>query len=119
MRISDWSSDVCSSDLHFDAFKIVEIGHALRRTGDINAVDIDADRGVVRNGRLQVALAAHRHIGEAGRRRRTRGDDQAGSGPLKTGHVPDLSDLERPCVKAWYGTWRRLTLFSCLNGSAH
>src|SRR3546814_51248 len=26
---------------HFDAFKIVEIGHALRRTGDINAVDIE------------------------------------------------------------------------------
>src|SRR3546814_2430609 len=101
MRISDWSSDVCSSDLddarvairiiayfamrddfkvlggisrqdvqgaagrvaaeqralrtteHFDAFKIVEIGHALRRTGDINAVDIDADRSEEHTSELQ------------------------------------------------------------------
>src|SRR3546814_18058623 len=35
MRISDWSSDVCSSDLHADA-----------QRGDLGVVDVDARRAV-------------------------------------------------------------------------
>src|SRR3546814_19586764 len=44
MRISDWSSDVCSSDLHFDAIDIVKLEVRLRRSlGDGRFVDIDPD----------------------------------------------------------------------------
>src|SRR3546814_9220055 len=35
MRISDWSSDVCSSDLHIR----IQLGHALKHTGQLGEAD--------------------------------------------------------------------------------
>src|SRR3546814_9444510 len=49
MRISDWSSDVCSSDLpaqHLDALDIDERLVDRRRLAEIDAVEIDADAAV-------------------------------------------------------------------------
>src|SRR3546814_8789402 len=44
MRISDWSSDVCSSDLHLDPFYFTQFvqSHASART--VDAVDEHSDR---------------------------------------------------------------------------
>src|SRR3546814_4560108 len=81
MRISDWSSDVCSSDL----------------IGDADIVISDAGTGRVTLGREQVAAAL--------RRRRHRpvllidagvpADIEPGTGALEDAFVYDLDDLER------------------------
>src|SRR3546814_20911599 len=68
MRISDWSSDVCSSDLalrpaqEFDALDVVEIGIEDRRIavgGDRQFVDIDGDRAL-EAGTIAVGVDAAR-----------------------------------------------------------
>src|SRR3546814_18869284 len=40
MRISDWSSDVCSSDLAFDADRLVDLSHHFMRYGIARVPDI-------------------------------------------------------------------------------
>src|SRR3546814_7133660 len=61
MRISDWSSDVCSSDLPAE--------RAARRLAD------DAGRGVEARGRRRAAGPRRALPREAERRRRARGGD--------------------------------------------
>src|SRR3546814_19771586 len=42
MRISDWSSDVCSSDLHVGAQDLRPVaGHARRRGGEADLVEVE------------------------------------------------------------------------------
>src|SRR3546814_19189174 len=43
MRISDWSSDVCSSDLTITGQSRAEVGRALRTGEDLAALDLAAD----------------------------------------------------------------------------
>src|SRR3546814_17322070 len=73
MLISDWSSDVCSSDLHeldeagrrvateqrtlgtfqyLDAFDVVELLNPRPRKGHVDFIDIEADRGYIDEGRV-------------------------------------------------------------------
>src|SRR3546814_7775384 len=53
MRISDWSSDVCSSDLQCD------LGTGHRHVGA--GAHGDADVGTGESGRIVDAVAGHRH----------------------------------------------------------
>src|SRR3546814_3085603 len=98
MRISDWSSDVCSSDLavgahlpahdrfemidrvirqdiertagriaaeesalratqDLQALKVIEVGEALRRTSDVNAIDIGSHGRIIGEDRLKITLS--------------------------------------------------------------
>src|SRR3546814_11992929 len=73
MLISDWSSDVCSSDLHeldeagrrvateqrtlgtfqyLDAFDVVELLNPRPRKGHVAFIDIEAARGFIDEGRV-------------------------------------------------------------------
>src|SRR3546814_11995393 len=73
MLISDWSSDVCSSDLHeldeagrrvateqrtlgtfqyLDAFDVVELLNPRPRTGHVDFIDIESARGFIDEGRV-------------------------------------------------------------------
>src|SRR3546814_13158161 len=68
MRISDWSSDVCSSDL-------VDLGHEIAEQvelgGDLGAADDGADRprrGFQRAGEM-LELALHQPPGGGGKQR--------------------------------------------------
>src|SRR3546814_17150924 len=65
MRISDWSSDVCSSDL------LELAAHRFRLVG-APGVDAQAIDGVAVDGRLLDRLAERREIGEALRHSRPR-----------------------------------------------
>ncbi len=80
---------------HFETLEIVQIGQALRRPCDINAVDIGRDRRIVGDQRLEIALAADRHECEAGRRGRAGRYDDAGRDTLHVLHADDLRALNR------------------------
>src|SRR3546814_18839714 len=67
MRISDWSSDVCSSDLRV-------AGHRLAAAGDLHQQVAHADDGERRSGRLRLpARRAHGQLLAFGGGRRVRG----------------------------------------------
>src|SRR3546814_5453778 len=51
MRISDWSSDVCSSDLHRDRHVLETLLALLRRDDDRAVVGRRIGKGVLRRGR--------------------------------------------------------------------
>src|SRR3546814_20374126 len=91
MRISDWSSGVCSSDLHFRHDRVVvriPVGHGLAGL-DRRAV-LDRDGGAVRQ-LVAPALAA---VGvEHGQLARARGRDQAALGEIGRGE-----GRERVCM---------------------
>src|SRR3546814_3567453 len=63
MRISDWSSDVCSSDLLDQNHDVHAVGDVLghRRRGAV----VDEEAGLQRLEREAPALAGHRHGGVA------------------------------------------------------
>src|SRR3546814_2487521 len=55
MRISDWSSDVCSSDLPLDLGRVVEIGAGGVEMGERDAEPVHALRAPGRQARILVA----------------------------------------------------------------
>src|SRR3546814_5618632 len=81
MRISDWSSDVCSSDLIDDAGAggvADQIGDLLRRPGlgadriaDVGAIEPGDDQSVVRNPELIEDVGAGMRVGGRGQRERS------------------------------------------------
>src|SRR3546814_2441453 len=73
MRISDWSSDVCSSDLH-------DHGRILHRAGEAGEI-VDRGRGIAAGDRIEV-------------RRRERDDDIA-VGRRSEEHTSELQSLMR------------------------
>src|SRR3546814_2750986 len=62
MRISDWSSDVCSSDLHRAAFG-TEILHAPVETWPANYPNVEQARFLLRNGAPEPVIATLTRIG--------------------------------------------------------
>src|SRR3546814_1155474 len=59
MRISDWSSDVCSSDLQLDALQVVRLADRPHVVGDVAEAVLpqpDYAVAVLLRGRLQLAL---------------------------------------------------------------
>src|SRR3546814_8186769 len=62
MRISDWSSDVCSSDLHRAAFG-TEILHAPVETWPANYPNVEQARFLLRNGSPEPIIATLTRIG--------------------------------------------------------
>src|SRR3546814_13011840 len=79
MRISDWSSDVCSSDLpaqHLDALDIDERLVDRRRLAEIDAVEIVADAAVAADVAARSTDAPdHEHRAQA----RTLGNHDVGA----------------------------------------
>src|SRR3546814_12420228 len=74
MRISDWSSDVCSSDLQ----RAIDIGHR-HQFGSIVGLDRttieDAETGALVEARQQVPADFGMHLGDLRRGRRAAGAD--------------------------------------------
>src|SRR3546814_5193763 len=62
MRISDWSSDVCSSDLRGGRVLLVETRHHLVRVAHEQEDDEGEDQEVDRHGD-ELAIAEQRHAG--------------------------------------------------------
>src|SRR3546814_1624734 len=67
MRISDWSSDVCSSDLFVDNFKLpdaeliagnLEANRIFSDFEDLNVPTVAAINGIALGGGLEMCLAA-------------------------------------------------------------
>src|SRR3546814_6317066 len=65
MRISDWSSDVCSSDLPVD--RVDALGK-----GRLDPVDHVADLGLGRGGEIFLGIGAAHRVAEIGVERRER-----------------------------------------------
>src|SRR3546814_11370956 len=110
MRISDWSSDVCSSDLVDRPQPVVEVprGAVVRRVGDV-APENAAERG---GGRaLQVAGVG----ADDADMREGEGDDLAGIGRVgqdlliaaHRGVEADLAYPRDPCAQASRSEGRR------------
>src|SRR3546814_12926529 len=84
MRISDWSSDVCSSDLHevalLDADAVLAGHHAADLDAEPQDVGAEILRplqfprlvGVVEDERMQVAVAGVEHVGDPQRSEESR-----------------------------------------------
>src|SRR3546814_3448692 len=106
MRISDWSSDVCSSDLadrvaaveralrpaqHLDPLDVVYVEHRGLRAVQINVVEIDADACLETRHRILLADAAdergERRVGAARRLERDVGRSEE--------HTSELQSLMR------------------------
>src|SRR3546814_16135690 len=61
MRISDWSSDVCSSDLRRDCFELVRLDDragGIGGTGDDDALRRGLDRGKSVGGQLEARFGS-------------------------------------------------------------
>src|SRR3546814_5085523 len=63
MRISDWSSDVCSSDLDSGGIAVIDMGIALEIDGDAPSI-VEPHRQSVRRGLFYCAEGAvlHAHL---------------------------------------------------------
>src|SRR3546814_5996905 len=80
MRISDWSSDVCSSDLvgwslrqygeigHFVEFEVAHVLVEIRAGGGLNAISVAAQKNLVEI-QLQYLLLAHHRFDAIGQER--------------------------------------------------
>src|SRR3546814_10595768 len=108
MRISDWSSDVCSSDL-------ITAG----RARNIDAVDIDADRRVRSGGWLVLTLPADRDEHNRGRRATSRRNAERWSGTLQIGNRCDLRAIQAGRGQGGDGDWRRLKRLAGTRSEAH
>src|SRR3546814_5147229 len=78
MRISDWSSDACSSDLLLSRDRVDDREIALMRGGQLDA-RIAHDGEIVRSVGQRVAANHHRQIGPAQRPRQFVGEAVIGS----------------------------------------
>src|SRR3546814_5205126 len=56
------------------ALKVIEVGEALRRTSDVNAIDIGSHGRIIGEDRLKITLSANSNIGKRRRARRAGGD---------------------------------------------
>src|SRR3546814_3090364 len=85
MRISDWSSDVCSSDLHIDAVPVGIVLHVRRAAGraavddclapcgadqhiDVEQATVDADIGLLGGDIGRRSVGSHRAVLDDARR---------------------------------------------------
>src|SRR3546814_14962326 len=113
MRISDWSSDVCSSDLFTDTLglRFHDVGRkALRDLGVHPLVAAVAEKVAVDlAASLGIAVLADQDRDRIGRFHRLIGDDAAdgvGIGITGAVAVPDERSEERGVGKEWVSTCR-------------
>src|SRR3546814_4475813 len=111
MRISDWSSDVCSSDLalrasqHLDILKIEGVENYAVVDAEVDAIEEHADRRIDRGYRAVDPESADREIGDA---LEIAGAIEGDIG-RRDGQVPKIVDLPR----------LQLRTRECQIGSAH
>src|SRR3546814_14862693 len=91
MRISDWSSDVCSSDLAFAAFDLFILARG------------DAERDYDRD-RIDRARRVHDAMGEAGRARLVR-NIIAGLPGAEESYISDERRVGKECVSTCRSRW--------------
>src|SRR3546814_11546120 len=115
MRISDWSSDVCSSDLHFTEGRVgrdigrvgfgIDLGHRPRERADLHLHQRADDRGdrfghpVLRDRIVERRDGIVHLAGGRGPRRRERRQGRGGEGEVGPG--PTLRADERRGGKEW------------------
>src|SRR3546814_18321300 len=99
MRISDWSSDVCSSDLLFGTDDVErDTGFAADAFDELRAVAGPA-AGLGRNRMRQMDIAAAQLVGA---------DLKRGNGALHRRIAPPRSEERRvgkECVSTWRSRW--------------
>src|SRR3546814_4562656 len=96
MRISDWSSDVCSSDLVVELTAGVQLGHDdLRRRDALFLVDVDRDAAAVVGHRYRAVLVdGHGDVvGVAGQGLVDRVVDHLEHHVVQAGTVVDVADV--------------------------
>src|SRR3546814_9987418 len=101
MRISDWSSDVCSSDLHLRQIVVRlevgldhEVGKAARQQPVVEAVAaVERQLGRPAQALEGLFIAAGEHLGRGGKQSRRR---ERGAGPGRSEeHTSELQSLMR------------------------
>src|SRR3546814_4884143 len=93
------------------ALKVIEVGEALRRPSDVNAIDIGSHGRIIGEDRLKITLSANSNIGKRRRARRAGGDDYARRCPLHIGDIAPLRADQRGLTQRSHGSWRRLQAF--------